>query len=409
VKVVFVNRFFHPDESATSQILSDLAFDLAARGWAIHVMTSRLRHDDPAAILPALETCRGVTIHRIWTSSFGRGNLAGRAIDYLSFHASAAARLFLRLRRDDIVVAMTDPPMISIAAACVARLRGALLINWLQDVFPEIAERLGVSAARGKPGAVLRWIRNWSLRQARANVVLGERMAQVVRSLVPDRGPTVQVIENWSDGAQVRPVEARVNPVRTEWGLGDRFVVGYSGNLGRVHEFETLLGAFELLREDAGIVLAIIGAGPQRRHVEDEARRRKLDNVVFMPFQPRTRLAESLSVPDVHVITLRPGLEGLVVPSKVYGVAAAGRPAIFIGDPEGEVACVLRRERIGFAVGAEDPAGLATVIRQLRADPSVGRAMGARAREAFEHTWDRPHAVARWTALLGNVAGVTRG
>jgi colanic acid biosynthesis glycosyl transferase WcaI len=141
-RVVFVNRYFYPDESATAQLLSDLAFGLAEHGFDVHVVCSRQLYGAPEAQLPAEEAVRGVVIHRVWTTRFGRRRLLGRALDYVSFYITCAVELLGLLRRRDVVIAKTDPPLISIVAALAARLRGAVLVNWLQDVFPEVASQL---------------------------------------------------------------------------------------------------------------------------------------------------------------------------------------------------------------------------------------------------------------------------
>src|SRR5262249_20173242 len=151
----------------------------------------------------------------------------------------------------------------------------------------------------------------------------------------------IEVIENWCDGQAVKPLPAQANGLRAEWGLSDRFVVGYSGNLGVAHEFETIIEAADMLRERRDIVFLFVGGGARLQHLNDQVRQRGLQNVVFRPYQARARLTESLCVPDVHLVCLRTDMEGLVVPSKFYGVLAAGRPCLFIGDPEGEVALAL--------------------------------------------------------------------
>jgi glycosyltransferase involved in cell wall biosynthesis len=399
LKLVFVNRYFFPDISATSQALMDLATDQARRGREVHVVTSRQLYEDPAADLPAEGEHEGVRIHRVRTSTFGRHNLAGRALDYATFYLSAARCLWTLARAGDVIVANTDPPLVSVVAGWVARLRGARLVNWLHDVFPEIAQRLDVAVLRGPLGAFARRLRDTSLRTAAVNVVLGERMKAVVKERVGPRS-RVEVVENWADGALIRPLPAAGNALRRQWGLEGRFVVGYSGNLGRAHEFDTILGAAEMLRGEPEFAFLFIGGGRQRAWVEDEAARMGLANVVFQPYQPRDLLAASLSSADVHLVTLQAGLEGLIVPSKFYGVAAAGRPTIFIGDPDGEIARHLSREACGTAVRTGDTRGLASAIRALRADPAEAAAMGSRARSAFERTWDRPHAMERWNAVL---------
>lgn len=399
MKVVFLNRFFHPDLSATSQLLTDLAAHAAAR-HEVHVVTSRLLHDDPRAALAAKATHEGVAVHRVWTTRFGRAALPGRAVDYATFHLAARGTLARLAGRGDVIVAMTDPPLASVVAAQVARRNGAILVNWLQDVFPEVAQRLGV--LRGPLGAALKRSRDASLGSAAMNVVVGERMGEAVRLLgVPEA--RIRAIPNWADGRLVRPVEPAANRLRAEWELGGRFVVGYSGNMGRAHEFATLLDAAERLRSEPAIAFLFVGDGRQRDWIEREAARRGLAEVRFRPLQARAALAESLSAPDVHVVTLQPALEGLVVPSKFYGVAAAGRPTLFVGDLDGEVARELTRAGSGLAFAPGDAEGLARAIVRLRDASEARLAMGRAARAHFEAHHDRAHALARWDRLLGEV------
>src|SRR5262245_7937270 len=173
VKLIFLNRFFYPDHSATSQMLSDLAFALAEDGCEVAVITSRQRYDAPTNSLPARETVGGVSIYRIWTSRFGRADLIGRMIDYATFYFSVAWRLWRLTGRGDVVIAKTDPPMLSVVAAPLCWLRNARLVNWLQDIFPETAQVLGVGGRRARtPFRLMQWLRTWSLKAADMNVVL---------------------------------------------------------------------------------------------------------------------------------------------------------------------------------------------------------------------------------------------
>lgn len=399
MKLVFVNRYFHPDISATSQVLADLAADQARRGRDVHVVTSRQLYEDPAANLPAQGEVDSVHVHRVSTSTFGRHHLAGRALDYVTFYLAAARQLWALTRAGDVIVANTDPPLISVVAAWVARLRGAVLVNWIHDVFPEIAQRLGVASLRGPPGTLACALRDYSLRVAAVNVVLGARMKGLISGHA-GASSRVEVIENWADGAAIRPLAAADNPLRRQWGLEGRFVVGYSGNLGRVHEFETILGAAKLLRNDPDIAFLFIGGGRQKAWVESESAHNGLTNVTFQPYQPRSLLAASLSAADAHLVTLQESLEGLIVPSKFYGIAAAGRPTLSVGDANGEIARHLTSHNCGVAIRTGDAAGLAHAIRMLRDDPARAATLGRNARAAFERHWDRRQAMERWNSVL---------
>ena len=212
-KIIFVNRYYWPDHSATSQILTDLTVDLADRGVAVHVLASRLSYDDPSIRYPARETHWGIHIHRVATTRFGRSNLLGRAVDYASFYLSATWKAGRLSRSGDILVVKTDPPMLSIPMRIVTRLRGTQQINWLQDLYPELAVELGVRGIAGPLSRAFRSLRNRSLRKSRTNVVIGERMAEMLR----DQGISenrIAIIPNWTSEDSIRPVIAQDNPLR---------------------------------------------------------------------------------------------------------------------------------------------------------------------------------------------------
>jgi colanic acid biosynthesis glycosyl transferase WcaI len=397
-KIVFVNRYFYPDHSATSQILTDLAFHLARTGVAVHVITSRQVYGNPNASLPSQDFIDEVRVTRMWTTRFGRQNLLGRTFDYLTFYLGATWSLFVMLTQGDIVVAKTDPPLISVVAAIVAMIRGAKLINWIQDLFPEVAGALAVGGIKGLEG-LLRSVRNWSLRTASKNVVIGDGMANKLAEEGIQPG-VIQVIHNWADGRAIQPVDREKNDLRREWNLQDAFVVGYSGNIGRAHEFDTILDAAEQLRSEKDIVFLFIGGGAQRDRIEEEARRRGLENIMFKPYQPREQLSLSLTVPDVHLISLQPALEGFIVPSKFYGIAAAGRPTIYVGDREGEIPRILRETGSGCTVSVGDSVELGNRILDMFRNTNEALSMGLRARMAFDQHFDQRHAFTAWELLL---------
>ena len=300
-RVIFINRYFYPDHSATSQILGDLAFKLASEGHEVHVLTSRQIYDQPDARLAPEEWIDGVAIHRVQTTRYGRSNLAGRVVDYLSFYLSIGQKLAALTGPGDIVVAKTDPPLTSLPAAAIARRRGAHLVNWLQDLYPEVAIELGVPFLSGRAGAAMKLTRNWSLRVASANVVLGNAMAERLRDCGVETA-RIHVIPNWTDDRTLQPVPVESNPLRTSWKLNGKFVIGYSGNLGRAHEFETVLAAAVELRNECDIVFLCIGGGRQFAELGRRVETERLDAAFrFIPYQDRAILQHSLGVPDVHL------------------------------------------------------------------------------------------------------------
>lgn len=401
-RIILLNRFFYPDESATSQLLSDLAFHLAAHGRQVSVVTSEALQKGSAP-LPRREEVEGVSIHRVPTAfSDGRSTFA-RLLAYSSFYPGALQRLLRLTRRGDIIVAKTDPPLISVAAWLVCRLRGARLINWIQDLYPEVAAELGTPIVRGPVGRLLSKVRDRALRFAAANVAIGTRMAERLRKsrVHPDR---IAIIPNWSDETLIVPMNPVESASRAEWGLSPRdFVVGYSGNLGKAHEVETIVGAATLLRDCPEIKFLFIGGGRQHDRLEELIAREQLTSFIFKPHQPREQLGAALAAADVHWVSLRPELEGLIVPSKAYGILAAARPMIFVGDPNGELSRMIDQHGVGISIKAGDAEGLAAAILDLWKNPDRREQFGQSARAAIEHHYRRALALERWTNLLSMV------
>jgi colanic acid biosynthesis glycosyl transferase WcaI len=398
-KLVFVNRFYAPDQSATSRMLTDLAVGLARRGFEVHVVCSRQLYEDPEARLAPSEQMAGVLIHRIATTRFGRARWLGRAIDYGSFYASCAMALIGLLGRGDIVVAKTDPPLVSLICALAARWRRAALINWQQDIFPEIASLLGANPLPRWVDTLLRRCRNASLRSAAMNVAIGSRMRDYLEACGTSAS-RLCIIENWADGALINPRPAESSALRARLSLRDRFVVGYSGNLGRAHEFATLLGAAKALHPDRAFVFLIVGGGAKMNEFKQAVAAEGLDNVRFLPYQPSDRLEDSLAAADVHFVSLLPALEGLIVPSKFYGILAAGRPVIFAGDPRGELANIILGSGCGLTVSVGDSCQLAAELSRLRSAPAACAAMGGRARSLLIERYEARHAIDRWCEIL---------
>jgi glycosyltransferase involved in cell wall biosynthesis len=398
VKVVFVNRFYWPEIPATGQLLTDLAQGLAARDWEVSVITSAAHPD-----VPRLEQHHGVTIHRVGGTRWARGGTSGKAIDFGTFFLGATRLVFRQAGPGTILVPMTDPPLLGVGVGFVAACRGAGTVHWIQDIYPEVAIALLQHSWLG----ILRPLRNLAWRKAAACVTVGRDMTQaMIRAAVsPER---VHVAPNWAPAGVVPLAPITPNALRKKWGLDGKFVVAYSGNLGRVHDLDPIIDLAEALRTDLEVVVVFIGDGVQRLQLETAARARSLANVAFFPPQPRDRLSESLALGDLHLVTLRPGCEGYVFPSKLYGIAAAGRPILFVGPPDCDVASTVREHDLGQAFARENTAGLAAAVRRLASDRAAwSRHSAAALAFAAQHTAAR--AVDRWHHVLATVARTPSG
>ncbi len=369
---------------------------------AVTLVGSRQRYDDAKALLPESERIDGFDVLRVGGSRFGRDALVGRALDYLDYLRGAKRVLKQRVQPGDLVVAMTDPPLLGAALGALVEQRGARCVHWLQDLFPEVAEGVFGRGLR-LPAAPLRWRRDRSLRRAARVVTISEGMAARIAAVGVPR-ERIAVIENWTDDTAIQPMAAQANPLRRDWGLEGTFVVGYSGNLGRAHDWQTMLEAATRLRERDDLRFVLIGGGRGMRDFSEAAQARGLDKVLFKPYQPREALAHSLTLPDLHWLTLQPALEGCIFPSKWYGILAAGRPSLFIGDPDGEIARRLRDANSGFSVAPGDVDAACAGIERLAGNRTEAEAMGVRARVLLDADGRREAALLRWQNLFETVS-----
>lgn len=409
MNICFFNRSYWPDQAATGQLLTELAEDLVSRhGCEVTVVAGRPLHARAAGRnthgAVERETRAGVTILRARGTRFNPRRFAGRVSNYLSYFATAnLARL--RIGRPDVVVSLTDPPIIGLTALWTARSAGARFVFLCEDVFPEVAMLLEDFRNQAVNRA-LDGVNRHLLREADAIVALGDRMR---RRLVEEKGADpsrVSVIHNWADCEAIVP-GSKENPFARAHGLGDKFVAMYSGNVGLSQNLDVLVEAAARLASKPRLVVAIVGDGAKREALEREVARRHLANVRFFPYQPKDSLHDSFASADVFVVSLKPGIEGYIVPSKVYGILAAGRPYIAAVDPSCEVATIAREHACGIPVPAGDPDALASAIASLHDDPLASRAMGVRARTAALQ-FDRRIAVQSYYDLFTRIAALAR-
>lgn len=404
MRILFVNQFYAPDESATAELLAELCEDLAAAGHEVAVVASRGRYEGGTPF-PPRELRRGVAVTRCPATSLGKATTAARLTDYLSFSLTGLATAALA-RRPDVLVALTTPPLLPATAAAVARARGIPLVTWIQDVYPEVAAALGALAPGSAAYRGFQALMRFAHGAAARIVTLSDGMAARVRAQGAP-GDRVRVIPNWADGDRIFPVARAENGLLRRLDLTERFVVMYSGNVGLSHDLSGLVEAARRLEARCPrLVLLVVGDGGGLAEVRRRAE--GLANVRFLPRQPREGLAESLSAADLHCIALRPELEGLVVPSKLYGALAAGRPVLYLGPPGCEVARTVRELDAGWVVDPSDAAAIADRLAAVCEHPATA-ATEARLRGAFTRELDRGRAVARWEELLGEVVEERRG
>ncbi|MBI3652593.1 MAG: glycosyltransferase family 4 protein [Acidobacteria bacterium] len=408
MRIIILNQYFYPDHSATSQLMTDLAASLVQKGVAVTALAGRGRYNGGDRLAPR-EDYQGVKIERAWASSFGKRNLIGRLTDYLSFYLGATWKL-LRLPKHDLIMALTTPPLISLVALLIGRLRGMRVIALVQDVYPDVAVALGALQADSLTTRLLDALNRLALRHVNRVIVLGECMRRLIMKKVPpSQHSRIDVIHNWADGSEFAPITDEANPFILAHKLQDKFVLLFSGNLGHVNEFATVLEAARRLRERADIRFLFIGEGAKRDDIERFIAAHELTNILVLPYQPRHLLRHSLAAGDALLVTLAEGLAGLSVPSKTYAIMAAGRPLLFVGDLQSDAARLVKEYDCGAAVAAGESEKLAHLIREWAAHQAQLAALGARARTVFDTHFSRELAVHHYLESFAkclNVAAV---
>jgi glycosyltransferase involved in cell wall biosynthesis len=409
VKICFFNRSYWPDQAATGQLLTELAEDLVSRhGCEVSVVAGRAlygpRETRPPRTVVARERRNGVTIFRANGTRFAPARFAGRAANYLTYFGSAAWAA-TGIGRPDVVVSLTDPPILGLAGRWAARRIGARFVFLCEDIFPEVAALVD-DFHNQLVNRTLDRVNRFLIRDADAVVALGDRMR---RRLVEEKGADparVTIIHNWADCDAITP-GPKDNPFAREHGFHDRFVLMHSGNVGLSQNLDVLVAAADLLKYRERLTIAIVGGGARRQALEAEVARRGLANVRFLPYTAKECLHDSFAAADAFLVALKPGIEGYIVPSKLYGILAAGRPFIAALDPSAEPAAIVRDYGCGLLAAPGDPDALAGAIAAMHDDPAATRLMGQRARAAALQ-FDRRTAVANYFELFQRVAAVAR-
>ncbi|MBL9141832.1 MAG: glycosyltransferase family 4 protein [Phycisphaerae bacterium] len=285
--------------------------------------------------------------------------------------------------------------------------KGTRLVLWTMDLYPEVPAAAGVLKRDGLAHRFFKRLDIFCLHRADRVVVLGRCMRDRVlaKGIDPAR---VEMINVWADPNEVHDVPPERNSYRDEWNIGNRFVVEYSGNLGIGHDDATMLDAMRRTRGDDRLRWAIVGGGTKKAGVDAFVAKERIDNAVLRPYQPRSRLADLISLGDIHLVTVAEGFEGLMVPSKFYGVLAAARPTIYIGPETSEVAQVIQSEQCGLVVRQGDGAGLAAAVLALADNPARAREMGQRGRDVLMRLYGTTMACARWQRMLHQIMSVRR-
>ncbi|MCX7804236.1 MAG: glycosyltransferase family 4 protein [Planctomycetota bacterium] len=405
-RILMLYHYFHPDDVAGGEMFTGLAVGLARRGWEVEAAPcNRSRHDPSRKFSPS-ETYEGVSIRRIWRPGFfNQSSSAGRLLNSC-WMLAAWGLLALRKRRNrpDVVLTGSDPLFGVLAAWLYRKLSpGTRIAHWCFDVHPDAA----VAEGTAREGS-------WKVRAARRAL----REAYACCDLVADLGPCMRArleryghpslkvtLPPWAMHEPTAPAVADPETRRRLFGDA-RLAVLYSGHLGRAHAFHNILAlARELSGDGVEFRFAVRGPG----EMEIRAAAEGIPNVAPAEFAPKDRLPLQLGAADIHVASLKPGWEGLVVPSKFFGSLAAGRPVLFDGPPDSDIGRWISEHDVGWILTEDRIGETAARMRRLASDREALVPLQLRCFETYRGFFSKEKTVAQWDTLLRSLIGNRTG
>jgi colanic acid biosynthesis glycosyl transferase WcaI len=395
VRVLLLNLYYPPDTSATAKMAQIVAGTLAAR-HELTVLCGRPSYD-PTERRPwriyQKEGIGKVRVIRVGSTDYPRVQMKKRVFNYLSYVLLAVPRTLLL--PCDVILAMTDPPFEGIVGAFVAMLKNKPYVYNIRDLYPDMAV-VGSIVEPGLLAGIWEKLHRWALRRAAKVIVLGEDMRHRILAKGVDPARVVVVRDGAEFPARDAPAadldDAVIRAIRGEFS----FVLLHAGNLGFYGAWNTLLEGARLLTTD-GVGIVFVGDGAQRENLEAASSR--IPNVRFLPFFPGSKIPSVLAAADAHLITVKRGLEGVVVPSKMYGILAAGKPIVAVAPPECDVVAVGKQKGFSISADPDDPAGFAGCVRQILHDAGRLRQMSEAASEAARE-YDRVRELQKLVAIV---------
>lgn len=410
MKICILSEYFYPDTSGgTGTVLSKLVRQLKdAHGeLEIDVITSRNLFRGAQGALPARENWDGIRIVRLPAPTPRKRSIKRRLAANMVFTARTLGRLLLTARRYDLVVVVTAPPTLPLAARWLSKLRGVPYLYLVYDLYLDMAVAMNMVPADGRAIRAFRRIqRDWFHGAARA-IVLGRCMRDHVAATYGVPAERMNVLPIPSNLDLIVPQDKTATKFRRDNGI-EGFLVLYAGNFAQYQDFDTLLDAAKLLKDRADISFAFVGDGAKRGEIAARIQSENLTNVRLLPFVPESELCDMLGAADVSLVTLERGIEGLAVPSKFYNILASGRATVACMPKISEIARVIAEGDCGVQIDQENPRALAEVLTKLADEPQTLERMGRNARRLCEERYSFAHIADQLARIFGEIVDANR-
>jgi glycosyltransferase involved in cell wall biosynthesis len=383
LRLSIVTQFYPPDYAATGQLIEELAGQLGKLGVQVQIFTGQPAYAYFKQSAPAIETAKSLVVQRSSTSRFWSRRIRGRAVNGLLFCLRSGMHLLKQARQSDVLLLTTEPPYLTVLGYLVHRLFQVPYVCLLYDLYPDVAVQLKVLPMHHWLVRFWDWLNCRIWQQAQSIVVLSSTMKARIAAKCPAIAHKITVIHNWADPNLIQPVDKQDNWFAHQHDLVEKFTVLYSGNMGRCHDIDTILAAAAHLKQKP-IQFVFIGGGAKRWQCMEKAIELGLDNCRFLPYQNKAILPYSLTACDLALVSVSPGMEGLIAPSKLYSVLATGRPVAAICESHSYLKQLLSEANCGEAFENGDATGLADFIDRLAKNPLLAKALGTAGRHYLQ-------------------------
>lgn len=381
-----ISELYYPEETSTGYFLTRIAEGLSAY-YQVCVLCSQPTYSSRGRSAPTQESHKGVSIHRCLSATFNKDIFPLRILNILTISLSVFLNALRRFHKGDVVIVVTNPPLLPFAVLAASHLRRAKCCLLIHDVYPDVLVATGMAQPKSWTVRVIGWL-TYQLYQRMARIiVLSRDMAALIQNKLNPIKIPIYIIPNWADLYFIKPCPRRDHPWLKQLGLTDKFVIQYSGNIGRTHGIEQLVTCAVQLKNFSAIHFLFIGFGGKKLWLDQQVDDLGLSNITIIGYRPRAELPVSLTACDVSIISLIKGMTGVSMPSRLYNIMAAGKPIIAVADPDSELALVVREEDIGWVVSPGDIDSLRMTIINAQGDPDRLRHMGQRARRAAENKY----------------------
>jgi glycosyltransferase involved in cell wall biosynthesis len=398
-RIVIVSEFFYPNKTGSSKVLTELAEDLSSYGMDVEVVTSRKIYNEENQELSKTEDYKGIKINRVWTSKFNKDSSVGRILNYFIFSLSVFFSLLFKGKSDQILF-VSNPPTVPVAGYFLNLLKGQKYSYLIHDLYPDIAVAMGIVNKTSFFVKIFDCINSLIFKRVEKVIVLGNDMKKrILDKGVPEE--TISIITNWADISKIKPVQ-KINEFSIREGLSEKFVVLYTGNMGKFHQLEVLVDAAELLKEERDIVFVFVGEGFKKGILQGLVKEKHLSNVRFYSYQPDEIYQEVLATGDLLVTSLEKGVEGTAVPSKTYSYLAGGKPILGIMNDSSEIGSMIIKYNLGINMGEGNAKKIAAYILEISQDKNKINEIQNNVKTLFKNQFQRHIVTRKYFDLFAN-------